>query len=496
MKNNINKLFVLLLILLCIVLAGTLGWTKLYQKYQPLSYQAASYQETNVVLNNPFRGFHHLYGFTLSEDDPEDTAKRIKQYINSGSMPLMVIQVNLKNYANTDLSDNALTQLDYILTHIHASKRQVILRFLYDWDGKALETEPDNIEQIMRHMDQIGPVVNSYADAVFLLQSTFTGNCGEMTQTKFGSHESNRLLMSHLAQVTDPSIYLAVRTPSHLRGVTQTRTPVSADTAYDGSLGSRLGLFNDGMLGSVYDLGTYDNTPNADTTEPEDKGTREEEISFQDYICQFVPNGGEAILYDAPYSDLENALPDLVKMHVTYLNCDHHAAVMDKWKNTIYHGDDCFDGVSGYEYIAAHLGYRYVVMGSGFTYDALDKNSAVLTLTIENTGFAPSYRLFDCSLSLEDTETGLQLILPVTLDNRTIGGGSQAEFSFPLVINGLPEGTYQVTFFMTDPYTEQLIEFANDKIDSAGRTILGTLTVESASREGLLALLRERWQNR
>lgn len=495
MKNVIKNVFIFLLILLCIVQAGAYYWSRLYQRYQPLSYQASAYQETNAALSNPFRGFQHLYGFILSEDDPANTATLTNRYINSGGQPLMLLQINLIRYANTDLSDNALAQLDCILEHIQASKRQVILRFLYDWDGNGLEAEPDTIEQILRHMDQIGPVVNRYTDAVFLLQSTFTGNWGEMNATNYGTHEDVRLLMSHLAQVTDPSIYLAVRTPSQLRGVTQTRTPVSADTAYDGSIGSRLGLYNDGMLGSLYDLGTYDDTPNADTTAPEDKGTREEELAFQDEICQFVPNGGEAVI-DNPYNDLENALIDLAKMHVTYLSCEHDAAVLNKWKDTIYHGDDCFDGVTGYEYIAAHLGYRYMVTDSSFTYDALDKNSGVLTLTVQNTGFAPAYRLFDGFLSLENMDTGLLLTLPVTLDNRTIGGGSQAAFSFPVTIDGLPEGDYQVSFFLTDPYTGQLIQFANEDTDSAGRTILGMLTVEPASREGLLALLRERWQNR
>lgn len=492
MKNLIKNIVI---IMACASIFGTLGWNLLSQRYQPVSYRAASYQETNADLNNPFRGFHHLHGFILSEDSPEDAASRIKQYINSTSQPLMLLQINLIRYANTDLSDNALTQLDRILAEIHDSKRQVILRFLYDWDGNGLEAEPDNIEQILRHMDQVGPVVNRYADEVLLLQSAFTGSWGEMNTTNYGSPENVRLLMNHLAQATDPSIYLAVRTPSQLRSVTQTRTPVTADTAYDGSLGSRLGLYNDGMLGSISDLGTYDDTPNADTAAPEDKGTREEELAFQDNICQFVPNGGEAVINN-PYNDLENALIDLAKMHVTYLNCEYDATVLNKWANTVYHGDDCFDGVTGYEYISAHLGYRYVVTDSSFTYDALDKNSGVLALTIKNTGFAPAYRLFDGFLSLENTDTGLQLTLPVTLDNRTIGGGSQAEFSFPLTVDGLSEGDYQVFFFLTDPYTEQLIQFANEDTDSAGRIILGTLTVEPASQEGLLALLRERWQNR
>lgn len=495
MKIVTKSLSALLLITLGISLTGAYGWNQLFQRYQPMSYQAASYQETSAPLDNPFRGFHHLYGFILSEADPEETAKLTQKYISSGSQPLMLLQINLLRYANTDLSDNALTQLERILTEIHDSKRQVILRFLYDWDGKGPDAEPDSIEQILRHMDQIGPVVNRYADAVFLLQSTFTGSWGEMNATNYGTHADVRLLMTHLAQVTDPSIYLAVRTPSQLRGVTQTRTPVSADTAFDGSIESRLGLYNDGMLGSNSDLGTYDDTPNADTAAPEDKGTREEELAFQDALCQFVPNGGEAVINN-PYNDLENALVDLAKMHVTYLSCEHDSAVLNKWRDSVYHGDDCFDGVTGYEYISAHLGYRYMVADSAFTYDALDKNSGVLTLTIQNKGFAPAYRLFDSFLFLENSDTGLQLTFPVTLDNRTIGGSSQAEFSFPLAIDGLSEGDYQISFLMTDPYTGQFIQFANENTDSAGKIILGTLTVEPASQEGLLSLLLERWRNR
>ena len=494
MKKIIEKLFLLFIILL--VMYGTYSWTSLYQHYHPMSYQASNSPEINTYLDNPFRGFYHMYGFTLSEEDPEDMTKRTKQYINSGSLQLMLVQINLKNYSETDLSDNALEQLDRILAEIHDAKRQVIMRFLYDWDGRARETEPDNIEQITRHMDQIGPVISRYADEVFLLQSTFTGNSGEMTQTNFGSHEDNRLLMSHLAQVTDPSIYLAVRTPSHLRGITQSRTPVSLETAYNGSLGSRLGLYNDGMLGSSFDLGTYDNTPNTDTTAPEDKGTREEEINFQNYICQFVPNGGEAVLYDDPYSDLENAIPDLAKMHVTYLNCDHDADVMDKWKESVYHGGDCFDGTSGYDYVAAHLGYRYVMTDSFFSYDALDDTSGTLSLTIQNTGFAPAYRLFNGAITIENVSTGLKLILPVSIDNRKIGGGSQADFTFPLVLHGLTEGSYSVFFSLSDPYTGQIIQFANEDTDASGNVHIGTLNVEPVSPEGLLSYLKGYLQNR
>ncbi len=455
-----------------------------------VTYQAGAYEETNAVLDNPYRGYYHLYGFTLSEEDPGDTAGRIKQYTASGRQ-MMLVQINLKNYADTDLSENALRQLDIILSEISLSGHQAVLRFLYDWDGKALETEPSSIDRILRHMDQLSETVNRYADSIFVLQSTFTGNCGEMTQTKFGSHEDNRLLMSHWAQVTAPSIYLAVRTPSHLRGVTQTRTPVSAETAYDGSLASRLGLFNDGMLGSVYDLGTYDDTPNADTAEPEDKGTREEELAFQNDICRFVPNGGEAVL-DNPYNDLDRAIADLARMHVSYLNCDHDTAVMDKWKNTIYHGGGCFDGMNGFDYIDAHLGYRYLVSGSSLSCDSFQNAPATLTLTIQNTGFAPAYRQFDGTLCLTSRNTGVRHLIPIALDNRTIDGGSEVSFSLPLDIRSLSVGTYEVAFSLTDPCTKEPILFANRDTDESGNVSLGTLSIDPVSPEELLSFLLSR----
>ena len=465
-----------------------------YHRYQPASYQSIPGQETNISLENPFRGFYHMYGFTLSEDAPETTTERIQKYIDSGNLPLMLIQINLKNYAGSDLSDNALQQLDNILSELSDARRQVILRFLYDWDGKALETEPDTIDRIIRHMDQVAAVVNQYEDAILLIQSTFTGNCGEMTQTKFGSHDDNRFLMTHLSEVISPSIFLAVRTPSHLRGVLNTRKIVTEENAFDGSLASRLGLFNDGLLGSVYDLGTYDDTPNADTEEPEDKGTREEEIAFQNALCQFVPNGGESVL-DNPYSDFDNARKDLASMHISYLNCDHDAAVLNKWKNSICHGEGCFDGMSGYEYMEAHLGYRYVLQNSALSYNALDPSTASLSLTIENTGFAPSYRRFDGMLTLIHEDTGKEYSFPADMDNRRIGGRSETTFTLPLNLNNYPEGNYQISFSLTDPYTGQLIQFASDNA-RGGQVQLGTVTIEAKSPEGYLSYLLGRLQNK
>ncbi len=88
-------------------------------------------------------------------------------------------------------------------------------------------------------------------------------------------------------------------------GWTRTRWPKGLD-------------FNDGMLGSVSDYGTYSDNTRQDAGDFS-AWTREEELAFQDVLCSSVPSGGEVIV-DNPYNDLENAIADLKTMHVSYLN--------------------------------------------------------------------------------------------------------------------------------------------------------------------------------
>ena len=188
-------------------------------------------------------------------------------------------------------------------------KKQIILRFLYDWDGKAKKTEPSDFYRIKNHIQQVSATVNAHADCIYILQGLFIGNNGEMNNTNYGDIDQMRQLAETLAKNISPSIYLAVRTPAQLRGILYSRTPMAGQSD-EGSLASRLGLFNDGMLGSVYDLGTYDDTPLTSASEFNEQGTRSEELLFQNKLCQYVPNGGEVTI-DNKYNNLDNAISDL-----------------------------------------------------------------------------------------------------------------------------------------------------------------------------------------
>ncbi|HBI62130.1 MAG TPA: hypothetical protein DDY31_13125, partial [Lachnospiraceae bacterium] len=40
-------------------------------------------------------------------------------------------------------------------------------RFLYDWDGLALQKEPADISIIKQHMKQVGVVLNKYSSLIY-----------------------------------------------------------------------------------------------------------------------------------------------------------------------------------------------------------------------------------------------------------------------------------------------------------------------------------------
>ena len=131
----------------------------------------------------------------------------------------------------------------------------------------------------------------------------------------------------------------------------------------------KTGLFNDGIMASESDLGTYTD--------------RSRELSYQDEVCLTVPNGGE-VVSDTVYNDVENAMNTLQTMHVSYLNRMYDEKVLKKWKNQPY------EDTTGYDYIGAHLGYRYEISGTAFSYKMFGQ-TAKLTLSVKNTGFAPAY---------------------------------------------------------------------------------------------------------
>ena len=472
MKKQLLKIgFILLMIFF---LLGSIAFY-IFFHFVHMNYAPVSFSESARPLSNPYEGWYHIYGYTLSDDSTFSKSMVDKALKTDSSNRLVLLEINLKSYANSSISPSGLAELNAILSAWSSSDKQMIIRFLYDWDGKATQTEPKNINQILSHMNQICPILNSYASHIYLLQGIFVGNTGEMTSSAYMDETAMTKLMQTLSSLTDSSIFLSVRTPQHYRILNQTFTPLGSQKPYDGSLASRVGLFNDGMLGSANDLGTYGSGSLSNATSYLVKGNRSEEIAFQNILCQYVPNGGE-VVSDNSYNDLPNAIKDLSAMHISYLDCDYDPAVLSKWKNTTYSGTDLFCGCRGFDYISRHLGYRYVLGKSSLDHTFFS-SKATFHLSIKNVGFSPCYKRLKPTLSLVNTDTHTVKCISLTTDNRTWQAGSTTAIRQSFSMKGLKKGTYHVYFSLKDSSANQMITFANTADLTTYGYCLGSLEI-------------------
>lgn len=455
---------------LCI---GCFYYGRLHGEVLTTSYQ---FDESSKELNNPYRGFHRMYGIVV-KDEEENYRSLINGY--GDDTELLLIQINLCRYTDGEISEAGLANIDKYFSELERLDKQFIIRFLYDWNGNAREAEPKNIDIILLHMQQLEPLLNKYKHIIFIHQGIFVGNCGEMNGSDYLSTESMTSLLTQLIDVTAPTTYLAVRTPSQWRNITQIVEP-KEEVIDETVLAQRLGLYNDGMMGTEQDYGTYGilTKEEAGSFLPWDRGA---ELAFQDELCEMVPNGGEVIV-ENPVNDFERAVESLSTMHVTYLNRSYDQNVMDKWAEFTVAEAGCFDGMDGLTYIDRHLGYRLVIDGASLNYD-LKRDSLAVDVTIKNVGFAPMYRKPDIYVVICSEDKQVSYTYQVDGDVRVLSGGNESDELLTLhkeiSLNGLKEGSYSVFFYLEDENTQKRIQFANESEAEIKGYRIGEIQVES-----------------
>ena len=443
----------IILLISALTIIATIIVLKIVFFFGRVCYTAEVFSESNKPLQNPYCGFYHIIGYTLS--DSYDKYANYTDQINKYTDQLVLLEINLKNYRTTDISEKGLEQLNDILAKWAQSPNstKLILRFLYDWDGVALATEPDSIDIILKHIEQVSQSVNRYRDTVYIMQGVFIGNWGEMHSSKFQDENSVKQLIDKLNGVIDPSIYLSLRTPRQWRTLNCSSGPKS---------NTRIGLFNDGILGSESDLGTYA------------EGERKKELIFQNKLCRYVPNGGE-VVYNSNLSRLETAVSALKAMHISYLNEDYDSRVIEKWKSSVWTGEGVFNGCDGYSYIKAHLGYRYFIDSVGLKKSGFLRSEYTLEITVKNSGFSSTLKPFESSVTLINKETEDCVRIPIEADFECIGSESKKTFTAKLPVKELKQGEYLIYFSVKSKTGGQTVFMANESDITKHGYLLGRL---------------------
>ena len=262
--------------------------------------------ETTESLRCPERGFYTILPFTAEEEPftTEEEPFTTEVFPLHPDDTLLLVEINLEKYAGAPLTTQALYGIDRLFERLRATGCGIIVRFLYDWCGKNILTEPKRIETILGHIGQLGRVIRKNADIIYLLQGVFVGNWGEMHGSRFIRGDYLKRLYAALSQATENRVRTAVRTPALWHAVTG--MPLLSDPPQDKTLP---GLFNDAMLGNESEYGTFS----------EDPSLREQELQLQKRLCRLVPYGGEAVGTE-PQSDAGRAMAALARTGVSYLN--------------------------------------------------------------------------------------------------------------------------------------------------------------------------------
>lgn len=376
-----------------------------FSKKKGPSFQRKEFREASGNVPNPGRGWYHIYTYTLGEDANGDLPPVLYE-----EETLALVLIDISAYKEQPLGDEVLTQIDRILKCFVEGGKDIILRVVYDTEGKGMEHEPSLFSQVQQHIEQLAPLLVRYSRYIFVFQGQLVGSWGEMHTSKFLSEKYLQQLSESFLSLTERTIRFAVRKPVQYR-MTQPAGRTEENL---------IGCFDDAIFASKTHLGTFG------TQDSREAGWKkpwlpEEETEFMGKLADSVPFGGE-VLSGEENMTAKDTVDRLSKLHVSYLNCVHEEARLKEWKDTEY-----APNISLYDYIGAHMGYRFVVEKA---FCERKGKEICLTVKIANHGFACCAEeiRFLLRLQLESEEQ----IIPVDCGLGTLAGGKSLTLQIPL----------------------------------------------------------------
>ncbi len=417
--------------------------------------QALSYSESTDYIDNPDRGFYRPIFVAVSPTE----VKYNKNIVNAATR-LYHLRIDISAFSGAvngtgdiEITDSALDGLDGLLSYLLDNQKNAVVRFAYDsyYSGHA-DAEPA-MPMLLKHIAKVSTVLDRYPSVITAIEVGMFGPWGEMHTSKAANGENiSAAMKAFLDGVRD--VPILVRTPRMIYSYLGISIDdIDTYTIDRDSSAYRLGIFNDGYLGSANDLGTYSD--------------REREIEFLSKQTEHLPYGGEVVIPGSTLHDIDNCTAEMFKINLSYLNIEWNDQVIDKWKNTYYSAksgtDSAYYGKTAFDYINCRMGYRFVVSDSIVAYSKSSEDITV-KLEIKNVGFGNLTRKKQITVYLVDGENNVTAI-----DGSEYSGGDisvapksiNADKTYKVYValhsgekNGLP--AYSVRFANPDMWNEDL----------------------------------------
>ncbi len=430
--------------------------------------QDLDYSDGAELTYNPDQGFYKAKVFTVTSDGIFDDDKPAVEYdFGDYDNQLFHLRMDISAFSgknngqeDLELTSKALEDLDALLNDLKTLQRNAVIRFCYcPGFGDAKDVEP-SLEMMQKHIQQISSVLNKYESTITAVEAGMIGRWGEMNGSAITKDKTvvNAILDTWLDCTN--SLPILTRQPQHIYDYLGLTYEEAMDYVIQpNEKAYRLGIFDDSYLGSESDRGTFNHN-------------RESEIEWISKQTSHLPFGGEASYSESatdetPLHRIEDGcLENMRTLNLSYLNYHYNENVTDYWRNLTYSAeigsDSAYYGISVYDYIAKHFGYRFVLKKSTFK---LENLKLEIALNLDNVGFGNLTKKKDLQLIVENSAGEIVLRQNVgafsgedIVAKTNLSGLAKGEYKFYIAICSLEEEntTYSIAFSNSGLYNDTL----------------------------------------
>ncbi|MFC1713772.1 DUF4832 domain-containing protein [Candidatus Poribacteria bacterium] len=394
----------------------------------------------------------------------------------------------LDGFIGKPISERKLELLQESFDNLRKRGLKAVLRFAYE--KTTNKSSGPELQDILRHIDQLAPLIRKNTDVIFVMQAGFVGAWGEWHSSAHGLESDHSTLAAIIARVLDvlPADRMTqVRVPKYKRWVLEQpilggrHQVIDGQTAHTDTPAARIGFNNDGFLAGDTCGGTWPESPHF-------SNPGNPEFDYMTDESPYVAIDGE--LFWADQGGKIEGLRAAIRMrlhHYSSFSLAHSYSEkegplfsIDDWVQTPLTAEDVraaklplsdgyFKDASGnqaprtqFEYIRDHLGYRIEMQRA--TFPNIMQVSGELTVEAEliNRGFSTIHNPRQVYFVLIDTN-GRVVQFPVKdADPRKWQPHEPGDESYePLthkisiraqLPDSLEPGWYQLGLWMPDSY--------------------------------------------
>ncbi|MBL1408739.1 DUF4832 domain-containing protein [Sphingobacterium faecale] len=382
------------------------------------------YTGSDEIFGNPERGLIHTYS-TL-RDNNKLSIQQLELLRHENVTTILRI-IYLNDFRASKINKAKLKSIADDFRLIRRQGLKVIVRFAYTDD---IEGEDAPLAVVLRHIDQLSPLLESNEDIIPFVQAGFIGAWGEWhsSSNNLTTLENQRAILFKLLTALPESIMVQVRTPAIKKRIFQSDSSTIDNILQQSVSSDRVGHHNDCFLSNSTDYGTY----SLENISAEKFFIHQEGLS--------VPVGGETCPpTDGFDPDCQQSQHQLEYLRWTYLNLDWFGPTLDGWRES-----GCFEPIS------RRLGYRFRLISSHIPASLHQGHNHSISLQFFNDGYAPIYHKKIVKLILQNRLSSDIHMIPLDIDLRACKPGQYLNWEGNICLKTIKTGAYNIFISIAD----------------------------------------------